>query len=54
MERLKQAKQGYAVSLITKDGKATKMYFVPTAYGYAQGSLQRTLQAIWPMRWNNQ
>lgn len=26
-----------AVSLITKDGKATKMYFVPTAYGYAQG-----------------
>ena len=37
MERLKQAKQGYAVSLITKDGKATKMYFVPTAYGYAQG-----------------
>lgn len=37
MERLKKAKQGYAVSLITKDGKATKMYFVPTAYGYAQG-----------------
>ncbi len=37
MERLKKAKQGYAVSLITKDGKATKMYFVPTAYGYEQG-----------------
>ena len=25
MERLKKAKQGYAVSLITKDGKATKI-----------------------------
>lgn len=37
MERLKKAKQGYAVSLITKDGKATKMYFVPIAYGYEQG-----------------
>lgn len=37
MERLKKAKQGYAVSLITNDGKATKMYFVPTAYGYEQG-----------------
>lgn len=38
MARLKKAKQGYAVSFITTDGKATKMYFVPTAYGYADGS----------------
>lgn len=35
--RLQKAKQGYAVSFITKDGKATKMYFVPTAYGYEEG-----------------
>ena len=37
MARLRKAGQGYAVSFITKDGKATKMYFVPTAYGYEEG-----------------
>lgn len=34
---LQKAKSGYAVSFITVDGKATKMYFVSTAYGYADG-----------------
>lgn len=33
-ELLKKEKQGYAVCFITKDAKATQMFFVPTAYGY--------------------
>ncbi len=34
---LQKAKSGYAVSFITQDSKVTKMYFVPSAYGYEGG-----------------